>query len=84
MFATRNNRTNVIQLLMQKGTDVNKWEYWGDTPVHHAAIYNSAEAIEILVEHDALINNTNNGGEKSIETIREYESEAAVYMPEQL
>ena len=58
MFATRNNRINVIQLLLQKEKDVNKWEYWGDTHVHHAAIYNSPEATEILVEHEALINNT--------------------------
>ena len=71
-------------MLLQKEKDVSKWEYWGDTHVHHAAIYNSPEATEILVEHEALINNTNNDGEKSIETAHECESEAAVHIPEQL
>ena len=78
------NRTDVIRLLLQKGADVNKRDRFGKTPVHWVAVNNSTEAIAMLIEHGASINITNDKGDKPIDLARQYGSEAAVRMLEQL
>ena len=85
-FAALYNRTDVIQLLLQKGANVNKRnsDRFGDTPLHYAAMGNSTEAIAMLIEHGASINITNKRGDKPIDRARRYEREAAVCMLEQL
>ena len=84
MIASRYNRTNVIQLLLQNGADVNKRDCYGHTPVHYAADWNSTEAISMLIEHGASINIKNNEGDKPIDFARQFKREAAVRMLEQL
>ena len=49
-FRPWKNRTDVIRLLLQNGANVNKQDRDGDTLVHCAAMYNSTEAIAVLVE----------------------------------
>ena len=84
MKAARFNRTDVIQLLLQNGADVNKEDGLGDTPLHYAAYGNNPEAIALLVDHGASINITNIMGDKPIDQARQLENEVAVRMLEQL
>ena len=84
-FAAYYNRTDVIRLLLQKGADVNKQNWIGNTPLHNAAMFNStAEVIAMLIDHGASINITNNEGYKPIDYARQFGREAAVRMLEQL
>ena len=69
---------------MLKGADVNKQEKWGNAPIHYAARWSSAEAIAALVEHGALINITNNEGEKPIDRAHRWQCETAVRRLDQL
>ena len=79
-----NNRTDVIRLFLQKGVDVNKRDYFGETYFHAASSCNAPDVIAMVVELGASINITNNEGIKLIDYTRPSNSEAAVCMLEQL
>ena len=64
--------------------EVNKRSCAGNTPILEVAMGNSTEAIALLVKHGALINITNDTGEKPIDRARSFQNEAAVRMLEQL
>ena len=78
------NRTDVIRLLLQYGTNIKKRNRLGNTPVHYAAINNSTEAIALLAQHGAPINIKNDNGDKPIDVARQWRYKAAICMLEQL
>ena len=57
IIAARNNRTDIIRLLLQNGANVNERDRCGNTPVHTAVMGNSNEAIAVLIKHNINITN---------------------------
>ncbi len=55
--AARNNHSEMLEVMIGKGADVNITEdspaEAGNTPLHTACIYGSAEAVKVLKEHGA-------------------------------
>jgi len=55
-WAAIENNTDMIQLLLNAGTDVNKTNLSGFTPLHHAVESKSFEAAQLLLKHGANLN----------------------------
>ena len=51
--AAESGRIKVVELLLEKGADVNKHNEGGETPLHYATKHGHAEVMKILLEHGA-------------------------------
>lgn len=58
--------TNICEILIQAGSDVNSRVTWGSTPLHAAADRGHKLAIEVLLESGADVNATNNRGDTAL------------------
>ena len=82
-WAAWKNSTDVTELLLSRGADVNKRS--GDvhlTALHQAALYNSTDVIEVLLKHGASTNITDRYGNTPIDLARHENNEAAVRLLE--
>lgn len=61
------DQTEAIELLIQKGADVNAKNRDGGTPLHAAAFLGRTEAAELLIQKDADVNAKNNNGETPLD-----------------
>jgi ankyrin repeat protein len=61
-FAALNNDTEMIELLLELGADINRQNLSGFTPLHHAVEAQAVEAIALLLERgaDTTIKNNRN------------------------
>lgn len=67
------NRTKIVKFLLSKGVNPNyKTKLYGETPLHGAALRQSFESIDILIEYGANINTTNNAGESPLISVLAY------------
>lgn len=57
------NRLEIIDLMIQRGVNVNFCSQSGDTPLHQAAYYGDTDIASLLIQHDADIDITNSSGE---------------------
>ncbi|WP_353274418.1 ankyrin repeat domain-containing protein [Wolbachia endosymbiont (group B) of Hofmannophila pseudospretella] len=83
MIAAENGHTNIVEILLKKGADVNKKDSYGPTALHLAAKNGHTNIVEILVEKGADVNvrdhhantvlylATNNGHEGIVEILLE-------------
>ena len=77
--AAVNNRTDVTELLLSRGPDVNKRSgRYHSTALHFAAYYNSTDVIEVLLKHDASTNIKDRHGDTPIDHARAKNNKAAV------
>ena len=77
------NRTDVMQLLLQRGADVNKQSgYYHVTALHRAACDNHIGVIEVLLKHGASTNIKDNERRTPIDVARERNYEAAIRLLE--
>jgi len=60
--AVEGGRTNLIQLLIQHGADVNVTNWLGETPLEYAAAKNDTNAARLLLAAKAAIDAKNNNG----------------------
>ena len=83
-YAAFKNRTDVTQLLLRRGADVNR-RSGGDhsTALRSAAYYNSTDVIEVLLKHGASTNIKDRYSRTPIDTARLVNNEAAVRLLEQ-
>ena len=58
--AVFNRDVDLIKKLIEEGDDVNEVEAAGNTPLHNAAYDGWCEGIELLCEHGAKLNASNN------------------------
>ena len=80
---SKKNRTDVTELLLSRGADLNKRS--GDihsTALHVAARFNSTDAIEVLLMHGASTNIKDRKGKRPIDDARCNNSKAAVRLLE--
>ena len=47
----RNAKYDVVELLLEKGADINKENNDGDTPLIHAINFEDYDMVELLLEH---------------------------------
>ena len=82
-WAAWKNRTDVTELLLSKGADVNK-RSGGDhaTALHMAALNNNTDVIEVLLKHGASTNVTDHRGFTPIDHARRANNKAAVRLLE--
>ena len=81
--AAMKNRTDVPQLLLNRGADVNKRSGFAhSTALHWAAFHNNTDVIEVLLKHGALINIEDRFGRTPIDEARAENNEAAVRLLE--
>ncbi|KAJ5067021.1 ankyrin repeat ph and sec7 domain containing protein secg-related [Anaeramoeba ignava] len=75
----KRNLSEVIELLISKGADLNaKTKKYKETPLHSACRYqhqNSLQIIKVLIENGADINATNISQEKPLHLICQYQSQ---------
>lgn len=55
------NYVNVIALLLEKGVNVNSLDSGGYTPLYKAAMHGNVEIVNLLIKHNANINQKSNG-----------------------
>ena len=81
--AAMDNRTDITELLLSRGTDVNKrCGRNHDTALHWAAFHNNTDVIEALLKHGASTNIKDSYGRTPIDLARTYNSKAAVRLLE--
>ena len=81
--AAVDNRTDVTELLLSRGADVNKRSgLHHQTALHSAAYYNSTDGIEVLLKHGASTNIKDLFGDTPIDLARSKNNEAAVRLLE--
>jgi hypothetical protein len=56
MIAAMTNQPDLVDLLIDRGADVNAKGTWGATALHMAALRGSADAVEALLHHSANVN----------------------------
>lgn len=61
--AQYDNRLEIIDLMIQRGVNVNFCSQSGDTPLHQAAYYGETDIANLLIQHGAGIDITNRSGE---------------------
>ncbi|MBN2145629.1 MAG: ankyrin repeat domain-containing protein [Candidatus Aureabacteria bacterium] len=78
MFPFRFKKT--VKLLISKGTDVNKKDINGDTPLHYASQGGSLDAVKVLLSEGTDINAKNRWGMTPFDTVlsRKYPSPSLV------
>ena len=77
------NRTDLAQLLLSRGVDVNKRSGYGHlTALHWAAYYNNTDVIEVLLKHGASTNIKDCYGNTPIDEARRKNNKAAVRLLE--
>ena len=82
-WAAVKNRTDVKELLLSRGADVNKRSGFGhSTALHEAALFNSTNVIEVLLKHGASTNIKDGYGRTPFDTARLENNEAAVRLLE--
>ena len=54
-------RTRIVELLLDKGADVNVRNEGGETPLHYAARHGHTKVVEILLEHGANVSEKGTG-----------------------
>ena len=77
-LAAMSNRTDVVQVLLQKGADVNKQIDGGWTPLHYAAHWNSTNVIRVLMQQGASTNIKDKYGTTPLDIARELNKEEVV------
>ena len=83
-YAAWKNRTDVTQLLLRRGADVNKRSGGNhETVLHSAAYYNSTDVIEVLLKHGASTNIKDRYRRTPIDTARLVNNKAAFRLLEQ-
>ena len=81
--AAMDNRTDITELLLSRGADVNKrCGRNHDTALHWAAFHNNTDVIEALLKHGASTNIKDSYGRTPIDLARTYNSKAAVRLLE--
>ena len=59
--AAGSNNSEIVKILIEKGSDINALDYSLWTPLHYSARYNNnAEVLQTLIEKGAEINALNN------------------------
>ena len=77
------NRTDLAQLLLSRGADVNKRSAYGhSTALHVAAFANSTDVFEVLLKHGASTNIKDCYGKTPIDEARRANNKAAVRLLE--
>ena len=56
IWASRNGKTEIVAMLVEKGADVNATDNWGYTPLLLASRYGHKEIVAMLVEKGADVN----------------------------
>ncbi|EAY18970.1 hypothetical protein TVAG_147150 [Trichomonas vaginalis G3] len=62
-FAVGYNTTEILQLLISHGANINVKNEYGDSPLHFAVKSNSKKKVEFLILHGADVNATNQEGQ---------------------
>ena len=79
----RINRTDVIQVLLERGADLDKQTgVYRRTALHQAAEYNSTDVIEVLLKHGASTTIEDHHGNTPIDLARQENNKAAVSLLE--
>ena len=82
-WAAAMNRTDVTELLLSRGADVNKQSGGAHyTALHQAASNNRTDAIEVLLKHGASTNIKDGRGSTPIDLARLENNKAAVRLLE--
>ena len=82
-WAAYKNSTDVTQLLLRRGADVNKQSGRGHSiALHSAALNNSNDVIEVLLKHGASTNIEDRYGNTPIDFARHKNNKAAVRLLE--
>ena len=63
LYAAENGETELVKLLIAAGTDVNKADMFGETPLYKAADNGRAECVKLLINAGADVNKANDKGE---------------------
>ena len=63
--ATRSGHKNVVQVLIDHGVDIEAKDYWGSTPLCHAASLDHEAVIALLLEKGANVNQRNDHGKNA-------------------
>lgn len=58
-----NKTTNIAELLLEKGADVNQKNSFGVTPLHMAAFRGNIDFVKLFLDHDANINSSDKFGQ---------------------
>ena len=82
MEAAKNNRTDVVRSLLEKGANVNKKGSCGGTALHYVSSYeNSTDVIQLLLQHGArpdISFGDNIRGSTPIDSARNFNNKAAL------
>ena len=79
----RINKTDVIQVLLERGADLDKQTgVYRRTALHHAAEYNSTDVIEVLLKHGASTKIEDRHGNTPFDLARQENNKAAVSLLE--
>ena len=61
-FAAQGGHREIVELLLEKGADVNVKNIASETPLHYAAAMSHKEIVELLITEGAVLNSgTSNG-----------------------
>ncbi|XP_065343666.1 uncharacterized protein LOC135941846 [Cloeon dipterum] len=75
-IATVNRNLDLLEVLLKNKADVNnEYKLFGNTPLHHAALENYPEILEMLVNHGADVNLQNKNGWTALHLAARYNPE---------
>ena len=60
--AIRDGNLQVVQALIQKGVNLDCKNDYGQTPLHHAVLYEKVTIVELLLEKGANLDSKNKNG----------------------
>ena len=69
MKAVQYSNKNAVMLLLERGTDVNRYDYNHNTALHLAVMRADLEMIKLLIEHGADLNMENLDGRKPLDEL---------------
>ena len=61
-WAASNGNMNIVEILLDRGIDINSKDTYGNTALHYAAMNGKMNIVEILVDRGIDINSKNNIG----------------------